>query len=123
MEGTSDDDDAGLSYLLDMDGWVSEVGGGFWIKACVYRTAACDSAPHGISYSLTLHKPCGERVIGYDNAHPFVKRRGMRRTTGLTRDHRHYRDLIEPYVFTSAAKLVEDFWADVFRFLREEGVT
>ena len=72
MEGTSDDD-AGLAYLLDLDGWVSEVGGGFWIKACVNRTEPSNAAPHGISYSLTLHKPNGERVIGYDNAHSFVK--------------------------------------------------
>ena len=106
-----------------MDGWVSEVGNGFWIKARVYRTEARDTAPHGISYSLTLHKPGGERVIGYDNAHSFVRKRGMKRMTELARDHRHYRDLIEPYPFTSAAKLVEDFWADVARFLREEGVT
>jgi hypothetical protein len=122
MEGTSDDD-AGLSYLLDMDGWVSEVGGGFLIRARVHRTEASDSAPHGISYSLTLHEPGGQRVIGYDNAHSFVKKRGMKRITGLTRDHRHYRNLTEAYPFTSAARLLEDFWADVERFLQEEGVT
>jgi hypothetical protein len=116
-------DEAGLGYLLDLNGWVSEVGGGFWIKVCVYKTAATASVPHGISYSLTMHKPSGERVIGYDNAHPFSERRGLRRAAMPFADHRHYRDRIEPYSFVSAERLTEDFWHDVERFLREEGVT
>jgi hypothetical protein len=120
-EGPSDD--TGLDYLLDLDGWVSEVGGGFWIKVCVARTEAGGPAPHGLIYSLTLHRPGGERVIGYDNAHPSAKRQGMRRAPMPTSDHRHYRDRVEPYVFLSPIKLVEDFWADVERFLQQEGVT
>jgi Family of unknown function (DUF6516) len=111
-----------LSYLLDLDGYVAEVGGGFWIKACVYRVEANESAPHGVSYSLTLHSPTGQRVVGYDNAHPFSQRHGMRTIVKLTNDHRHYRDRLEPYRFESAAKLMEDFWTDVARFLLEEGV-
>jgi hypothetical protein len=120
MEGPSDS--AGLSYLLDLDGEVAEVGAGFWIKVCVCRTKARESAPHGISYSLTLHSPSGQRVVGYDNAHPLSQRRGMRRVVELTNDHRHYRDRLEPYPFASAEKLMEDFWGDVARFLQEEGV-
>lgn len=26
--------------------------------------------PHGLSYSLVLRAPDGERLVGYDNAHP-----------------------------------------------------
>jgi Family of unknown function (DUF6516) len=115
-------DGTGLSYLLDLDGLVAEVGGGFWIKACVYRVEASESAPHGISYSLTLHSRSGQRVVGYDNAHPFSRKRGMRQVVELTNDHKHYRDRLGPYPFESAAKLMEDFWTDVARFLQEEGV-
>ena len=113
---------AGLSYLLDMDGWVAEVGGGYWIKVRVYRIEADESVPHGISYSLTLHGPAGQRVVGYDNAHSFSRRLGMRTLRELTYDHRHYRDRLEAYEFRSAAQLMEDFWVDVTRFLHEEGV-
>jgi hypothetical protein len=105
-EGLCDD---GLSYPLDLNGWVSEVGGGFWIKVCVHAEGHEGPFPCGLSYSLTLHKANGERVVGYDNAHPFTEKRGARRVATPTADHRHYRDRIEAYAFASPAKLVEDF--------------
>ena len=31
--------------------------------------------PHGLDYSLALHGPDGERVVGFDNAHPIGRQR------------------------------------------------
>jgi len=37
-------------------------------------------SPHGLDYSLTLHGPDGERLVGFDNARPAARRkRGERR--------------------------------------------
>jgi hypothetical protein len=57
--------------------------------------------PHGLKYSLFYGRD-GERIIGYDNE----------RGKG---DHRHYRDLEEPYAFSTADRLVADFLDDVER--------
>jgi hypothetical protein len=35
--------------------------------------------PHGVDYSLTLHGPEGERLVGFDNAHRAAE---ARRTAG-----------------------------------------
>ncbi len=55
--------------------------------------------PLGLKYSLYFGLT-GKRLVAYDNE----------RGKG---DHRHYRDLEEPYVFVSMEKLIEDFEADV----------
>ena len=51
-------DDA-LERLLDLDGFLAEVGGGFWIKIVAQRVPPDVKRPHGIDYSLTLHEPAG----------------------------------------------------------------
>ena len=85
--------------------------------------AGQDSCSAG--YSLTLHRPAGERVLGYDNAHyPPIGSGPARKSQRARRghDHRHRRNRIMWYDFESAAKLMEDFWDDVGSLLREEGV-
>ena len=62
--------------------------------------------PHGLKYSLFYGRP-GERIVGYDNE-------------AGKEDHRHYRDLEEPYAFVSFRQLVLDFWADVRREMDDE---
>jgi hypothetical protein len=37
-------------------------------------------------------------------------------------DHRHWRGTMYAYDFKSAGQLLEDFWADVYKMLKEEGV-
>jgi hypothetical protein len=54
---------------------------------------------HGLKYSL-VYIVNGERVVGYDNE----------RGKG---DHRHLGAVERPYSFVSAARLIEDFRADV----------
>ena len=35
----------------------------------IRRGEATETRPHGLYYSLTLHDPEGQRLIGFDNAH------------------------------------------------------
>ncbi|MBX3575972.1 MAG: hypothetical protein KF723_02100 [Rhizobiaceae bacterium] len=62
--------------------------------------------PHGLKYSLFFGR-AGERIVGYDNE-------------AGKGDHRHYRDIEEPYAFTSLEQLVADFWDDVRKASRDE---
>jgi len=39
----------------------------------VTRVPSSREKPHGIDYSLTLHGPDGERLVGFDNAHPVAR--------------------------------------------------
>ena len=57
--------DPGLDTLLDLHGqtlFVDETG--HWVKFIVHRTDVTTERPHGLSYSLTLHAPNGERLVG-----------------------------------------------------------
>lgn len=64
--------DPTLDVLLDLDGQVLVVDpeGGHWVRFVVTRVAVSPEKPHGLDYSLTLHGPDGERLVGFDNAHP-----------------------------------------------------
>lgn len=57
--------------------------------------------PHGLKYSLFYALP-GTRLVGYDNE------------LGKG-DHRHYKNVEEPYSFTTVEKLVADFRSDIER--------
>jgi hypothetical protein len=65
-------DDA-LERLLDLDGFLAEVGGGFWIKIISQRVPPGANRPHGVGYSLTLHDPSARRAFGIDNANGAVQ--------------------------------------------------
>jgi hypothetical protein len=54
---------------------------------------------HGLKYSL-FYGRTGLREVGYDNE----------RGKG---DHRHFQGVEKPYAFTTAEKLIADFWRDV----------
>lgn len=119
-------DDEGLSRLLDLNGWTAEIGDGYWVCMKARRVAPEPGRPHGVQYALTLHRPGGERILGYDNAHvpriatgPAAKSRRR----ALRYDHRHRKQRTYAYEFESAGKLLEDFWHDVEAMLREEGVS
>jgi len=114
--------DIGLETLLDLDGSILEQEGGYWIKIEVRRIPTSEHAHHGIRYSLTLHDKYGTRVLGYDNAHAVkppkkFKFAGRR----LPYDHRHRtsNDKGVPYAFESADRLLEDFFAEVDRVIKE----
>ena len=95
-----------------------EVGGGHWVALRVKRVPVSAAKPHGIDYSLALIGPKDERLVCYDNAHPV--RTGRKKPKA--RDHRHVRDRARPYAYSDAETLMRDFWTDVERILKEEGV-
>jgi hypothetical protein len=116
--------DRGLDDLLILDDTVLVVDpvGNHWVKFVVKQVAPSPERPHGIRYALTLHGADGERLVGYDNAHPVSAGRGPARRTSPTHDHRHRHGVTTPYAYRDAATLIQDFWNDVVAVLRERGV-
>lgn len=116
--------DTSLDTLLDLDGQVLVVDpeGGYWVRFVVRRVTATEAKPHGLDYSLTLHGPDGERLVGFDNAHPVRRASGPGGKTGTAFDHRHRLKTVRPYEYQDAAALVADFWAAVDEVLRQRGV-
>ena len=51
----------GIETLLNLHGWATEVGGRFWISTIAFRVPSDESRPHGINYSLTMHRPGGSK--------------------------------------------------------------
>jgi hypothetical protein len=96
---------------------VVDPAGKYWVRFTVTRVAVTPDKPHGLDYSLTLHGRDGERLVGYDNAHPVGRRR-----RGEPQDHRHRLRTFKPYEYRNAAALLADFWSTVDSVLREKGV-
>lgn len=111
--------DPTLDVLLDLDGQVLVVDpeGGYWVRFVITRVPVSAEKPHGIDYSLTLHGPDGERLVGFDNAHPVARQK-----RGAPQDHRHRRSTIRTYEYRDAATLLADFWAAADAVLRNRGV-
>lgn len=115
--------DGSLDTLLDLDGQSFVISDqGYFVKFVIKRSSVTEATPHGLSYSLTLHSKTGARLMGFDNAHA-VRRTGGR-LAGQVRvyDHVHRGsgDPGRPYRFDNAGKLIEDFWVEVERIMREE---
>ncbi len=87
------------------------------MKFVVTQVPVFAEKPHGIDYSLTLHGLDGERLVGFDNAHPV---RGQGR--GDPQEHRHRLCTVWPYEYSDATTLLADFWNMVDAVLRERGV-
>jgi hypothetical protein len=111
--------DPTLDALLDLDGQVFVVDpkGSHWVRFVVTRVAASTQKPHGLDYSLTLHGPDGNRLVGFDNAHPAAKQK-----RGAPQDHRHRLRTIKAYDYKDAATLLADFWTVVDSVIREKGI-
>ena len=111
--------DPGLDVLLELDGvtMVVDPAGEHWVRFVVTRVKPSPEKPHGLDYSLTLHGPRSERLVGFDNAHPVRPRRA-----GAAQDHSHRLQRVRPYEYQDAAALLADFWAVVDAVLREKGV-
>jgi hypothetical protein len=109
--------DHSLDTLLALDGQVLVIdAAGYWVRFVVTQIPVSPEKPHGLDYTLTLHAPDGERLVGFDNAHQ-VKGQKSRAT-----DHRHRHRTVTPYAYRDAAALVADFWSQVEAVMREQGV-
>ena len=56
-----------LDTLLDLDGVVAALSDDpapYWVKFVIKRVPVSPERPHG-HYSLTLHDPQGDRVLGF----------------------------------------------------------
>jgi hypothetical protein len=110
--------DPALDALLDLDGLtlVVDPEGGHWVRFVVTKVSPTPEKSHGLDYSLTLHGRNGERLVGFDNAHPVGKQK-----RGDPQDHRHRIRTVKPYEYSDAATLLADFWAEVDAVLKERG--
>lgn len=114
--------DEGLERLLDLDGFLAEVGGGFWVKFVAQRVPPEEHRPYGVSYTLTMHDSAGQRVFGIDNAHVVRLTRGPAGRSSTARDHVHRGESVRPYAYRDADTLMDDFWLEVEAILKREGV-
>lgn len=104
-----------LTALLSLDGFEFRFALGDRVKIASREVAATRHRPYGIKYSLTLHDPSGRRIYGMDNAH------GIRRRTEYDHRHVHGARGTLPYQYRGPAELLEDFYREVERILRERG--
>lgn len=116
--------DQSLDTLLDLDGqvFVVDPAGKYWVRFTVKRVAVTPERLHGLSYSLTLHDERGERLVGFDNAHPVRRSAGPSGRKDVTQDHKHRYKAVRPYEYRDAASLLADFWTEVDAVLYERGV-
>lgn len=111
--------DPSLDALLGLDGqvYVIDPDSGLWVRFVVRRVPVTAGKPHGLDYALSLHRRDGERLAGFDNAHPV---RGQGRPSGRAKgalDHKHRLKTVRPYAYRDAA-----VWAEVSAVCREMGV-
>jgi len=111
-----------INTLIDLNGSIMVLDGGYWIKIEARKIKLTEDIPHGISYSLTLHNPYGKRILGFDNAHAIKPPKKFKYAgRKLTSDHKHrsFNDKGVPYEFQNAAQLLTDFFAEVDKKLKE----
>lgn len=115
-------DKSGLETLLELHGQIIDQEDGYWIKIEAWRVDATRNIPHGIRYSLTLHEPYGQRILGYDNAHSVKLPKKFKfagKRLPYDHRHRHATDSGVPYEYQSAHQLLSDFFIEVDRVLGE----
>ncbi|MCI1003289.1 DUF6516 family protein [Herbaspirillum sp. C7C8] len=114
-----------LEFLLGYDGRMHFLASEHFLKFEVKQVSQTERTPHGLSYSFTLHDPDGIRILGFDNAHPVPHNGGKFVKSALASDHWHRTrdDAGRPYKFVSVEKLLEDFFTEVERVLRELGLS
>jgi hypothetical protein len=118
--------DPSLDALLDLDGVVSALSNDvapYWVKFIVKRVPVTPERPHGLYYSLTLHDPHGDRVLGFDNAHSVREGTGPGARTRIQYDHQHWRRSVRFYDYQDAGTLIVDFWTEVESILNERLIT
>ena len=113
-----------LELLLSLDGSSFEAADGYVVEFYAKPTDSTRERPHGINYALVFRPARGEPYVRFDNAHA-VDRPGGRFVKGPTAYdhwHRNETDPGRPYSFTTATRLLEDFWTEVKRVMNEKGI-
>ncbi len=118
------DEGAELELLLSLDGSSFEAAAGYVVEFTARRTERTPQRPYGLSYALVFRTTGGRSMVRFDNAHA-VDRPGGRFVKGSPAHdnwHRSERDPGRPYAFTTAERLLEDFWREVKRVMTERGI-
>lgn len=120
MKGKEEKEE-GIEHLLDLDGnrFVIDEVLGLWVKFEAKRVAITNNRPHGVKYSLTLHDKFNERIMGFDNAHSIEAKKKEKIDEKYDHWHRDKNDGGRTYKYTSAGKLVTDFWAEVEKVIKK----
>jgi hypothetical protein len=98
---------------------------GYWVTCRVTEVPVSKERPHGFQYAFSLHDSNDDRILGYNNAHAVDVASGPARRSKrpVAWDHISRRDgRAVAYKFSSPYQLVADFFAEVERILRKEGV-
>ncbi len=113
-----------LEVLLSFDGVSYEACAGYVVEFVVQRTAKTAERPHGVSYALVFRPRDGEPYVRFDNAHAVERRGGrfVKASPAYDHWHRDENDPGRPYTFTTATKLLDDFWTEVKRIMNEKGI-
>lgn len=113
-----------LDALLELNGQVlvPDPETNYWVRLIVHRVPESEAKLHGLDYSLTLHGPDGDRLVGFDNAHAVRSQSGPSGKADGAYEHRHRLRTIRPYDYRDAATLLADFWTEIDAVLREKGV-
>lgn len=113
-----------LEYLVAFDGRLHWLQDDYYLKFEIKKIKPTPVRPHGLRYSFTLHDPSGKRLIGFDNAHPVMPP-GTHKERPTTADHWHRTedDKGRPYKFVDADKLLADFFKEVYRVLKDRGIS
>jgi len=113
-----------LEVLLSLDGARFEAAEGYVVEFTVKRTAKTAERPHGVSYSLVFRPMRGEPYVRFDNAHaaPRPGGRFVKVSPAYDHWHRDESDPGRPYKFTTATQLLDDFWTEVKRTMREKRI-
>jgi hypothetical protein len=114
-----------LEFLLDFDGRIHWLERGYRIEFKIRRVEVTPRCPHGLEYSFTLHGPDGQRLLGFDNAHPVRAKGSKFKWAPKASDHWHRteKDRGRPYAFKDADTLLADFFQEVRRTLAERGIS
>lgn len=113
-----------IEVLLSLDGMSYEAAEGYVVEFTAARTELTDERPHGLSYALVFRPKGGEPHIRFDNAHAVERPGGrfVKASRAYDHWHRSEKDKGRPYEFTTAVKLLEDFWVEVKRVMDEKEI-
>ncbi len=113
-----------LELLLSLDGASFEAAEAYVVEFMARRTKPTPEHPHGLSYALVFRPKNGEPFVRFDNAHAVAHVGGKFVKAQKANDHWHKTidDPGRPYAFTTAAQLLDDFWREVRRVMKERGI-
>ncbi len=114
--------DHSLDHLLELNGQTLFIDHKHYVRFVVREIKPTPEKPHGLNYSLTLHGEHGERLVGFDNAHPVKPTKGPSGKKRKKQDHKHRLRTVRPYDYKDAETLLVDFWDEVDAVLKERGV-